>query len=207
LLGLALVVAVDRDEGEGDLEVLAHVGQDIVVGDNGDDFSAEVADLLAEQEVVEAMGGLGREHGHARNVVGEGQLPLEVETLRELGDLGPDVARVRCESRQIPHQAHEELAAVEFRMLVRVQDVSTVGEHEAGESGHEPRAVATVHEKGCGTAWSGAMHSTPKPPQILWMLRERKKDTGTVVAWQGNPAILAHSPQWAWSVLQHRLPK
>ena len=48
--------------------MLAYVGKDVVIGDDGHDFSAKVADLLAEKKIVQAVGCLGREHCHASGI-------------------------------------------------------------------------------------------------------------------------------------------
>ncbi len=55
--------------------------------------------------------------------------------------------RASLKPRQIPHEPHEEQARLDLGVLVGVQDVAAVLEHELGQRRDQPGAIAAAHEQ------------------------------------------------------------
>ena len=81
-LGLRLGLAGDRDVVEGDAVEVGDAREVGVVGDDRDDVEVQLADGVAEEQVVEAVPVLADHDQHALAVGGVGHAPVHLEALR-----------------------------------------------------------------------------------------------------------------------------
>ena len=130
-----------------------------MVGDHQRQIAAQLAQLVRQQQIVEAVRRLAGEHRHARADVGVGQLPGEVEPRGQRPHRRVDLGARQLEAAQVPAQAHEEEAGLELGVLVGVQDVAAVLEHELGQRRHQAGAIAAAHQQrgGRGPAAGGTV--------------------------------------------------
>ena len=122
--------------------------QMLVVADHGHDVALQFTEALAQQEVVEAVGHLGAEHGHPGTLVAEGQLGGQLMALGQDPDGRLNAIPIQAEPAQVENEAHEEGPRIRLRMLVEVDDVAAIAEHEVRQGGNEARTVLTADEEG-----------------------------------------------------------
>ena len=81
-------------------------------------------------------------------MVAEGQVGRQLVTLGQHTDSGLDAFPVKPETLQVKHQPHEERRGISLGMLIEVDDVAPIAEHEVREGGHQAGAVLATDEKG-----------------------------------------------------------
>ena len=129
-------------------EMPGDLPQVVVVGDHGHQIAAQLAELVRQQEIVEAMRRLAGEHRHARATVRVRQIERQLERLRERGHPRGYPFAIEAKRFQVPAQAHEEQPGLGLGVLIGIEDVSAVAENEIGEGRHQSRSVAAADEQG-----------------------------------------------------------
>ena len=123
----------------------------------------ELLGAVPEQELVEAVVGLGNEDGHSRNVAIESQIPFH---LVPIGDF-TDRTRERCLVDHRPAVAYGEVEADALEkffgggicVLVGVEDVEPERKEQLRECGDQPGSIAAAHQqRGSRRVFLGADH-------------------------------------------------
>jgi len=153
-LGCLLGLPVDREMLERQSDRLDLPAQVLVVGDDGDDFAAEVPVAPAPEQVREAMV-LARHHH--RDPLVAGRLAEAVVHLGGGGDLRREALLQRFPPRgrrRVEDHPHEE-SARRGRVLVDVDDVQPGAGEEAGDGRDQPRPIWAGEQQAGGVGvWS-----------------------------------------------------
>ena len=158
-LGLGLRLPGHRDVPEGHPVEVGGGLQGRVVGHDRDDVEIELADRVAEQQVVEAVRVLADHDEHALPLGGVGDAPGHVEPL---GDVPEGLAQVREVQRCTvgvreldPHVEHAAHGAVE---LVALHDRALLLHEQPGHRVHDPRGVLAGQHQDTVLCVGGSRH-------------------------------------------------
>ena len=72
---------------------------------------------------------------------------MEVEANAQIGEAGLGLPPIELEAAHVPDEPHEEQAGLVLGVLIGVEDVSLVAEHEVREGRHQPGPIAARHEQ------------------------------------------------------------
>ena len=150
LLYLALVgpVLVDGEDVVRQAELVGHVAQVLVVGDDAGNLDVELTGLPARQQVVEAMGHLADEDGHAGTLAGELKHELHLVALGvERGDVLGDLLLGDEETLEVPLHTHEEAVVDLVHALVQVENVAVVVGDKLGDLHDDAHLVGAMEQK------------------------------------------------------------
>ena len=147
---LRLVFARDGHEVEGDFVEVGQRARGLVVADDERKVAAELAGLVAQQQVGQAVQVLRDEERDVLLGVGELDAPVHLELARDGVEGGAKCGFAEAGGVGGELDAHEEEAKLDILMLVGVQDVDVVaGNEKIHDGGDDSLAVGTVDEQDC----------------------------------------------------------
>ncbi len=158
LLRCALVFFRDRNDHERDA---IEVGDGLIVGVVGNDerdFAVQFADLVAVEQVDQAVIIFRNHDDHALALAGSGKAPFHAELVGDRIELLGEFLKRQIKTIWIELHAHEEPSRLGVGVLVGVEDVAAVPEDEVGDSSDQSFLVwAANEEDGAGSHGSNAL--------------------------------------------------
>ena len=148
---LLLVVARDGHEVERDFVELGQRASGLVVADDEREVAAELACLVAMQQIDEAVMILRDEESDVLLRLGELDAPVHLEVVRDGREGGAEGCFGEAGGFGDELDAHEEEAKFDVLMLVGVEDVDVVTLDQKVDDGDDDSlAVGTIDEEDCG---------------------------------------------------------
>ena len=145
------VVLLDAPHVVGYAELLGHIAQVLMVGDDAGNVHIILSGLPPCQQVVETVAHLRDEDGHAGPTVAEVEAELHLVSLSvERVNIFADFLAGDEEAVQLPLYAHEEHAVLAVYILVKVNDVALVVGNKLGYLRDNALLVGAVEEKNGG---------------------------------------------------------
>ena len=155
-----------------------------MVGENEGDVDRPFAAFVTGQDVIEAMGLFGNEHGHFQVFAGEMQFPLNLKAVGDGFEAGGKLVGREGETFQLPFHAGKEDTVFGVDILIQGDDVAVVLQNEGGKGGDNAALVRTGDEK--NRRWFRSSHKRgrgsteiSRPIEIrgvgAWIGRGRKR--------------------------------
>lgn len=146
LLHLGLVVLGNRDDLKRYVKLLADNGEIRMIAYYDGNLHIPFAGDIPCKYVIQAMGHLGDEDGHALLVICEAQLIGEVVALSIQGvEIVAYFFGGYYEVLQIPLNPHVKYAVYPVNILVKIHNITPVGSYKFGDYRYNSRLVGAVH--------------------------------------------------------------
>ena len=120
-------LAVHLDEVEGESGAFRDGGAGFAVADERGDLDGQLAQLRAEQDLVEAVVGLGDEHRRPHLIGKVPEMPCGLQRAAEGAEAGLEILHCHIERGCVDFQAGEELFPDLVGKLVELDQVAVVG--------------------------------------------------------------------------------
>ena len=150
---------------ERDAEVVRDRLEPVVVAHDERDVAGQLALLVADEQVVEAVVGLAHED---REPLAIGVLPQAPSHAEPVGELGHARVQLLVGAREAVHveaDALKELARIAVEVLVGLEDVGAELGEPLGQGGDEAGAVGAADEEG-GGGGHGPTLTLPQPGDV-----------------------------------------